>query len=57
MKGKTNRFITNEIVNAIQNNVSLPMMSPEKMFGTIGRMVQEARMNIAQSPEDASPPS
>lgn len=37
----------NEIFNAIQNNVSMPMFSPERMFGTIGRMVQEARMNTS----------
>ena len=37
----------NEIFNTIQNNVSMPMFSPERMFGTIGRMVQEARMNIS----------
>ena len=43
----------NEIFNAIQNNVSMPMFSPERMFGTIGRMVQEARMKStgeAQAP-------
>jgi hypothetical protein len=33
----------NEIFNAIQNNVSMPMFSPERMFGTIARLVQEAR--------------
>lgn len=37
----------NEIFNAIQNNVAMPMFSPERMFGTIGRMVQEARMNTS----------
>ncbi len=41
----------NEIFNAIQNNVSMPMFSPERMFGTIGRMVQEARLNISRPPE------
>ena len=43
----------NEIFNAIQNNVSMPMFSPERMFGTIGRMVQETRMKStgeAQAP-------
>lgn len=40
----------NEIFNAIQNNVSMPMFSPERMFGTIGRMVQEARANTSDSP-------
>ncbi|MFX1490979.1 MAG: hypothetical protein ACFFBU_01845 [Promethearchaeota archaeon] len=38
----------NEIFNAIQNNVSMPQFSPERMFGAIGRMVQEARLNIAR---------
>ncbi|MFX0169000.1 MAG: hypothetical protein ACFE89_06505 [Candidatus Hodarchaeota archaeon] len=37
----------NEIFNAIQNNVSMPMFSPERMFGTIGRMVQEARTSTS----------
>ena len=37
----------NEIFNAIQNSVSMPMFSPERMFGTIGRMVQEARINTS----------
>ncbi len=37
----------NEIFNTIQNNVSMPMFSPERMFGTIGRMVQEARINVS----------
>ena len=48
----------NEIFNAIQNNVSMPMFSPERMFGTIGRMVQEARTNTSGSPEpqEGSPP-
>jgi hypothetical protein len=41
----------NEIFNAIQNSVSMPMFSPERMFGTIGRMVQEARMNMARPAE------
>ena len=41
----------NEIFNAIQNNVSMPMFSPERMFGTIGRMVQEARMHASGSPQ------
>jgi hypothetical protein len=41
----------NEIFNAIQNNVSMPMFSPERMFGTIGRMVQEARLNTSGGPE------
>lgn len=41
----------NEIFNAIQNNVSMPMFSPERMFGTIGRMVQEARLNISRPSE------
>ncbi|MFX1566075.1 MAG: hypothetical protein ACFFCH_08805 [Promethearchaeota archaeon] len=41
----------NEIFNAIQNNVSMPMFSPERMFGTIGRMVQEARTNTSGGPE------
>ena len=40
----------NEIFNAIQNNVSMPMFSPERMFGTIGRMVQEARIKISGAP-------
>ena len=39
----------NEIFNAIQNNVSMPMFSPERMFGTIGRMVQEARINTSSA--------
>jgi hypothetical protein len=42
----------NEIFNAIQNNVSMPMFSPERMFGTIGRMVQEARLNISRPSEE-----
>jgi hypothetical protein len=46
----------NEIFNAIQNTVSMPMFSPERMFGTIGRMVQEARMNTA-SPSESTEPS
>ncbi len=41
----------NEIFNAIQNNVSMPMFSPERMFGTIGRMVQEARMHASGATE------
>ena len=41
----------NEIFNAIQNNVSMPMFSPERMFGTIGRMVQEARTKSSGEPE------
>ncbi len=41
----------NEIFNAIQNNVSMPMFSPERMFGTIGRMVQEARTNTSGGPQ------
>jgi hypothetical protein len=41
----------NEIFNAIQNSVSMPMFSPERMFGSIGRMVQEARMNMASPSE------
>ena len=45
----------NEIFNAIQNSVSMPMFSPERMFGTIGRMVQEARMNIARPAESTEP--
>ncbi|MFW9831681.1 MAG: hypothetical protein ACFFD8_07900 [Candidatus Thorarchaeota archaeon] len=44
----------NEIFNAIQNNVAMPMFSPERMFGTIGRMVQEARMNFSGTPETES---
>lgn len=46
----------NEIFNAIQNNVSMPMFSPERMFGTIGRMVQEARLNISK-PSETQPGS
>ncbi len=42
----------NEIFNAIQNTVSMPMFSPERMFGTIGRMVQEARMNMSGAADD-----
>lgn len=57
-RGKTEVGVTilttdlnhNEIFNAIQNNVSMPMFSPERMFGTIGRMVQEARMNTSEGP-------
>lgn len=45
----------NEIFNAVQNTVSMPMFSPERMFGTIGRMVQEARMNIARPAESTEP--
>jgi hypothetical protein len=46
----------NEIFNAIQNNVSMPMFSPERMFGTIGRMVQEARMKTSGAAgEEPSP--
>lgn len=45
----------NEIFNAIQNSVSMPMFSPERMFGTIGRMVQEARMNISKPAEATEP--
>ena len=45
----------NEIFNAVQNNVSMPMFSPERMFGTIGRMVQEARMNITKPIESTEP--
>ncbi len=41
----------NEIFNAVQNTVSMPMFSPERMFGTIGRMVQEARTNITRPTE------
>ena len=41
----------NEIFNSIQNSVSMPMFSPERMFGSIGRMVQEARMNMASPTE------
>ncbi len=44
----------NEIFNAIQNNVSMPMFSPERMFGTIGRMVQEARIKASSSPDSAA---
>jgi hypothetical protein len=32
------------------------MFSPERMFGTIGRMVQEARMNITRPAETTEPP-
>lgn len=48
----------NEIFNAIQNNVSMPQFSPERMFGAIGRMVQEARINTAEpsDPESTSQP-
>ena len=48
----------NEIFNAIQNNVSMPQFSPERMFGAIGRMVQEARINTAgpTDPESSSQP-
>ena len=48
----------NEIFNAIQNNVSMPQFSPERMFGAIGRMVQEARINTAEpsDPESSSQP-
>ncbi|MHA2314976.1 MAG: hypothetical protein ACXACF_06780 [Candidatus Hermodarchaeia archaeon] len=41
----------NEIFNAIQNCVSMPMFSPERMFGSIGRMVQEARINTTSPSE------
>lgn len=44
----------NEIFNAIQNNVSMPMFSPERMFGTIGRMVQEARSKSMTKPTTPS---
>ncbi len=47
----------NEIFNAIQNNVSMPMFSPERMFGTIGRMVQEARINISSTSDEDPGPS
>jgi len=40
----------NEIFNAIQNNVSMPMFSPERMFGTIARLVQEARSKSSGAP-------
>jgi hypothetical protein len=63
-RGKTEIGITplttdlnhNEIFNAIQNNVSMPMFSPERMFGTIGRMVQEARIKSSSSPDSAAQP-
>ncbi len=64
-RGKTEIGITplttdlnhNEIFNAIQNNVSMPMFSPERMFGTIGRMVQEARINTSGTAEPEPSPS
>jgi hypothetical protein len=40
----------NEIFNAIQNNVSMPMFSPERLFGTIARLVQEARSKSSGGP-------
>lgn len=46
----------NEIFNAIQNNVSMPMFSPERMFGTIGRMVQEARVKSTSTSTTPSEP-
>jgi hypothetical protein len=42
----------NEIFNAVSNSVSMPMFSPERMFGTIGRLVQEARIKIASSAKE-----
>ncbi len=34
----------NEIFNAVQSNITwMPMFSPQEVFGTIGRLVQEAR--------------
>jgi len=44
----------NEIFNAVSNSVSMPMFSPERMFGTIGRIVQEARTKTMGSPKDQS---
>jgi len=44
----------NEIVNVVQINVSLPMFSPERMLGTIGRLVQEARVKEAARMERES---
>lgn len=44
----------NEIFNAVSNTVSMPMFSPERMFGTIGRIVQEARFKAKGSPADQS---
>lgn len=43
----------NEIFNAIQNNVSMPMFSPERMFGTIARLVQEARTQSSGGPNSS----
>lgn len=41
----------NEIFNAVSNTVSMPMFSPERMFGTIGRLVQEARFKTSGTSE------
>ncbi len=38
----------NEIFNAVQSSITwMPMFSPQEVFGTIGRLVQEARSKSA----------
>ncbi|MFX1562151.1 MAG: hypothetical protein ACFFDP_02460 [Promethearchaeota archaeon] len=44
----------NEIFNAVSNSVSMPMFSPERMFGTIGRIVQEARIKTMSASKGQS---